>query len=168
MHTTQLVDSFSFRNKRTIEKNKRHGPCKLTKQSLFGSNHFKDLSREEFKAKFLTGYKGPTTDVLEKSRKEMAPNVRKLSRHSGQVLNPKVHKMNIHETVKQRVLQQQQPVMASSWNNCAWYDISCYLRWIWRTAGVQFGSLVGTMEPAYDKDSYPNGKKSNGRSIIQC
>ena len=33
---------------------------------VFGSNHFKDLTPEEFKAKYLTGYNGPNTDELSK------------------------------------------------------------------------------------------------------
>ena len=49
----------------TIKKNQRHGPCKLTNKPVFGSNMFKDLSTEEFKAKYLTGYNGPKTDELD-------------------------------------------------------------------------------------------------------
>jgi hypothetical protein len=125
----------------------------MTKQPVFGSNHLQDLTPEEFKSKFLSGYKGPRTDDLEK------PGMRKLSRHSAPVLNPKVHKVNMHESVKQRVLQQQQPTaMRSSGPNCAWYDISCFLRWAWQSAGIQFGTLIGTMEPQFDADAYPNGK----------
>ena len=47
-----------------MEKNEQHGPCKLTGNAVFGSNHFKDLTHEEFKAKYLTGYTGPKTDEL--------------------------------------------------------------------------------------------------------
>jgi hypothetical protein len=90
------------------------------------------LTPEEFKSKFLTGYKGPLTDKLEK------PGIRKLSRHSAPVLNPKVHKVNMHESVKQCVLQQQQQTaMGSSGANCKWYDISCFLRWLWRRAATR-------------------------------
>ena len=139
---------------RTIEKNRRHGLCKLTKQEVFGSNGFKDLSPEEFKSKFLTGYKGPKTDDIPT---EASPNVRQMS--NGQVLNPRVHKVEYHESVKQRMmLQQQQPFMTSSSLNCDWYDVSCLLRWLWQTSGIQFGSFIGTMEPAYDASSFPNGE----------
>jgi hypothetical protein len=149
-----LLSTHTFWNsiKSTVEKNRRHGPCKMTKQQVFGSNHLQDLSPEEFKSKFLTGYKGPRTDELEK------PGIRKLSRHSAPVLNPKVHKVNMHESVKQRVLQQQQPIMGSSGPSCKWYDISCFLRWVWQSAGVQFGSIIGTMEPKFDASAFPNGK----------
>ena len=133
----------------------------MTKQPVFRSNHLKDLSPEEFKSKFLTGYKGPKTDDIENGKTKMSPNVRKLSMHSGQVLNPRVHKVNYHESVKKRMLQLQDPNMSSSSPNCDWYDISCLLRWVWQQANIQFGALVGTMEPAYDASTYPNGTLSN-------
>jgi len=56
---------------RTQEKNERHGPCKLTGQAVFGSNHFKDLSPEEFQSQYLTGYTGPHTDNLGKDRRKL-------------------------------------------------------------------------------------------------
>jgi len=40
----------------------------MTKQSVFGSNHFKDLSTEEFQAKYLTGYTGPTVANIDHKR----------------------------------------------------------------------------------------------------
>ena len=148
----------------TIEKNRKHGPCKLTKQPVFGSNHLKDLTSDEFKSKYLTAYKGPKTDEIEKR----PPNVRKMSKDSGRVLDPngptRIHesvrqKINTHRAAKGHRLLQQQPVLQASSNpNCAWYDVSCLLRWLWQSAGVQFGSIVGTMEPKYDADAYPNGK----------
>ena len=39
------------------EKNRKHGPCKITGQPIFGSNNFQDLTDEEFETQFLTGYK---------------------------------------------------------------------------------------------------------------
>ena len=135
---------------RTMEKNKRHGNCKMTKQPVFGSNHLKDLSPEEFKASFLTGYTGPRTDELENHKKRQSPKIRKLSRGSGHVLDPK-EKKNVHPAVKQRLLQQQQPIMTRS-ANCAWYAIPCWLRYIWYSVGSQIGAL----EPLYDSNSYPN------------
>jgi hypothetical protein len=117
-----------------------------------------DLTPQEFKLKFLTGYKGLRTDELEIKRKEMT-HVRKLSPHSGKVLSPRLHKAKVHDALKQRMLlQQQQPIMTTRNANCSWYDISCFLRWLWQSAGIQFGSIIGTMEPNYDSDTYPNGK----------
>lgn len=135
---------------RTMAKNKRHGKCKMTKQHVFGSNHLKDLSPEEFKSSFLTGYKGPLTDELENHKKLQSPKIRKMSRGSGHVLNPRESK-NVHPTVKQRLLQQQQPIMTRS-ANCAWYEIPCWLRFIW----YRVGSQIGALEPLYDSDTYPN------------
>ncbi|OEU13361.1 cysteine proteinase [Fragilariopsis cylindrus CCMP1102] len=74
---------WSQNHARTAEKNRRHGPCTLTKQHVFGSNHFKDLAPEEFQAKFLTGYKGAFTDVLEDKRQEQPPDIRRLRKDSG-------------------------------------------------------------------------------------
>jgi hypothetical protein len=105
--------------------------------------------------KYLTGYKGPRVEELEQHYQS---RVLKLGQ-SGVVLNPKVHKVNMHPTVKQRVLEQNVPVYAyPSETNCSWYDVSCWLRWVWRAANLNLGSLIGTMEPKYDSDSYPTGK----------
>lgn len=49
------------------EKNRLHGPCKLTGQAVFGSNHFQDLTDEEFYQKHLTGY---TATVLPSSQND--------------------------------------------------------------------------------------------------
>ena len=47
-----------------MEKNEKHGPCKLTGKAVFGKNHLSDLTPEEFQSKFLTGYKGPHTNEI--------------------------------------------------------------------------------------------------------
>jgi hypothetical protein len=36
----------------------------MMKQQVFGSNHFKDLTAEEFQSKYLTGYSGPRADEI--------------------------------------------------------------------------------------------------------
>jgi len=156
---------WSQNHRRTAEKNTGHGPCTLTKQHVFGSNQFKDLAPEEFQTKFLTGYKGEFTDVREKKRHEWSPGIRQLRKDSGigMVLDPKIHKVKIHESVveKQRHLKQsisryKPEVVGSSSMYCKWYDLSCILRYVWQSTGIQFGSLVGTMEPRYDADAFPN------------
>jgi hypothetical protein len=146
---------------KTVEKNERHGPCKMTKQPVFGSNHFKDLTQQEFKEKYLTGYTGLFHDELERRKKEISDGPRKLKKDSGMVLDPSIHKVNFHETVRQRMLKHNPQVMDSiarqgSTPNCKWYDMSCILRWIWSSTGIQFGTLIGTMEPRYDSNAYPN------------
>lgn len=47
-----------------MEKNEKHGPCKLTGKAVFGKNILSDLTQEEFQSKFLTGYKGPHTNEM--------------------------------------------------------------------------------------------------------
>lgn len=157
--------AWSWNHRRTIEKNARHGPCSLTKQHVFGSNEFKDLTPEEFNMKFLKGYKSEFIDVLEEKQREWSPDIRQLRKDSGigMVLDPKIHKMKIHESVveKQRHLQKsgsryKPQVMGSSHMYCKWYDLACVLRYVWQSTGIQFGSLIGTMEPKYDADAFPN------------
>ncbi len=152
-------------HQRTAEKNAKHGPCTLTKQHVFGSNQFKDLAPEEFQSKFLTGYKGAFADVLEKKQQELPAATRQMRKDSGigMVLDPKIHKIDIHESVaqKQRHLQmmnnQYKPqIVGSGSNHCEWYDLSCLLRYVWLSTGISFGSLIGTMEPKFDADAFPN------------
>jgi hypothetical protein len=141
-HTTQEKEHrfkiWSHNHHRTAVKNERHGPCKLTGKNVFGSNHLKDLTHEEFKARYLTGYTGPRADEQRKSR-------------SAGVLGPHISTSR-HPKIHQRILQQQRGGYAAT-GYCDWYDISCILRYIFKT---YFYGMGGTMEPAYDADSYPN------------
>jgi hypothetical protein len=149
---------------RTMEKNRRHGLCSLTQQHVFGSNRWKDLAPEEFTSTFLTGYKGALTDELEEKMQLLPPDVRQLRMESGRVLDPTTPTFTMYESVKRRHLQyipKTDPIQAfssssSSSPNCKWYDLSCYLRWVWRSTGIQLGSFVRVMEPKYDSSSYPN------------
>ena len=43
----------------------------MTGKAVFGSNHFKDLTPQEFQSKYLTGYTGPHTDKLPKDRRRL-------------------------------------------------------------------------------------------------
>ena len=36
----------------------------MTKKAVFGDNHFKDLTKEEFAQKYLTGYTGPRAEEV--------------------------------------------------------------------------------------------------------
>ena len=152
---------------RTIEKNQRHGPCKMTGEPVFGSNHFKDLTTEEFKAKYLTGYKGPHTDQLKKpltrgnrNNDEESQKHRRVVREGlGFVPGPKERAQAKksamwHPTVQERYLKawetKSNPYQSSS--SCSFYDVSCWLRWFMYTYGYGIG---GTMEPKYDSDTFP-------------
>jgi hypothetical protein len=110
---------------RTQEKNERHGPCKLTQQPVFGSTVFQDLTTEEFKSKFLTGYN--TTRPLGKLQTEPPDEIR------------------------------------SNWRKCAYYDVSCYLKYFFETYLYGIGA---TMEPAYDKSSYPMCTLCGSRGVL--
>lgn len=67
------------------EKNRRHGPCKLTGQPVFGSNHFQDLTDEEFYRKHLTGY---TATVLVSSENDNADNKNENKRQDDVIMKP--------------------------------------------------------------------------------
>lgn len=62
------IHTYNTLTYRTIELNERHGPCQLSGKKVFGDNHLKDLTREEFKAKYLTGYTGPRAEHVPKER----------------------------------------------------------------------------------------------------
>jgi hypothetical protein len=134
---------------RTMEKNERHGPCKLTGQPVFGSNALKDLTREEFKAQYLMGYTGPTAD-------KEPPN------KSSGVLGPHIT-TNRHPEVQRRLQEQWQQkskrrttsTSGVFGTNCSWYNVSCLLSYVFET---YFYGMGHTMEPAYDEDSYPTCK----------
>jgi len=147
-------------HERTKSKNLNHGPCKMTNRDVFGSNGLQDLTHEEFKSKYLTGYKGLMGEDWHHHQKHrhVGPKTRKLSHGSGKVMDPAKRKPNFHPSVKHRVLGQKassngSQVRTSSGSGCVWYDISCWLRYLFYSAGIGFG--VGTMEPQYDSDSYP-------------
>jgi hypothetical protein len=148
---------WSNNHERTIEKNERHGPCKLTKQPVFGSNHFKDLSHDEFKSQFLSKNTGPTADQLD-ARKTKAVGV----------LGPHIA-ANHHPDVHRRIKEQwtvPPPRSRSKSNNCKWYDASCILRYIYNTYFYGFTTI---MEPGFNSDDYPSCKfyRSN-QSIRTC
>lgn len=168
---------------RTIQKNERHGPCKLTKQPVFGSNHFKDLTTEEFQAKYLTGYKGPHTDHLDKLKRiqhakhekhrRVRSSVEPQEIEPGIVFGPKERgdprtSVKRHASVQERYLQAWKTNTLGATNDnivnlasyqasssCSFYNVSCWLRWLMYTFAYGIG---GTMEPKYDSDSYPEGK----------
>lgn len=122
---------------RTIEKNKRHGPCKMTKQPVFGSNHLKDLSPEEFKAGYLTGYGGPTTDKLG-GRRRLRSDQRAAPRHSRAPQTDIVSSdgtqdprtISRHDSVQERYLKhlQEAPLLHKTYynSNRSAKNLNCY------------------------------------------
>ena len=135
---------------RTQEKNDRHGPCKLTKTPVFGSNLFKDLSPEEFQSRYLTGYKGPRTDQIH----HPLGGIRQAN--VAPVLDPKdgpIHAIPRHPAVQEEHLNRRLAFSASYGGTCTWYDVSCWLKLFVRKYGYRIG---GTMEPSYDAKAYPS------------
>jgi C1A family cysteine protease len=166
---------WSQNHEKTQLKNERHGPCKMTKQPVFGSNLFKDLTPEEFQSRYLTGYHGPKTDELQGLKNTAQQHahhtkMRQTSPGSGMVLDAEkrggpLHAIKRHEKVQQKFeakLKEDhhrklgykgQASYSSSSSSCVWYDVSCWLRLFVNEYGFRIG---GTMEPAYDSDSYPS------------
>jgi len=131
---------WSENHHRTKAKNKRHGPCKLTGKTVFGSNHFQDLDPTEFRDQYL--------NAARLERKPMP-----LGHVPPEPLHPHQIPPKRHASVHQRVLeQQQQQRRRKLTQNCQWYNVSCLLRYIFETYFYGFGR---TMEPAYDANSYP-------------
>lgn len=167
---------------RTLEKNERHGPCKMTKQPVFGSNMFKDLSPQEFKDTYLTGYKGPKTDEMHSKVINSEQNhrhkrqMRQTSPGSGKVLNPEDqggpwNAKHRHPSVQARYEEAMMHnrnlkyakthMYASGYSACDWYDVSCWLRWLVNKYGYRIG---GTMEPS--SSAYPSATDWRSTGIV--
>jgi Cathepsin propeptide inhibitor domain (I29) len=169
---------WTHNHRKTEEKNARHGPCKMTGKAVFGSNHFKDLTQEEFMAQQLTGYTGPRTD--QEPTNHQSSGV--LGPHIPTARHPDIHrriteinsknwwsKYTNHDVDSDTTSDNggahwwssytynsdsTMSYTSSSTPNCDWYDVSCLLQYIFST---YFYGVGGTMEPAYDANSYPTG-----------
>jgi Papain family cysteine protease/Cathepsin propeptide inhibitor domain (I29) len=133
-------------------KNKRHGPCPITKTTVFGSNLFQDMTTEEFQSKFLTGYKGPQRDIPHTGPTNKRP-------HSESALNPQsgplfnVSVQSKYESYLQlEHLHEGLSLDALNGGSCIWYDIYCWLRFLLSKYGFHIGV---TMKPNYDYNSVP-------------
>jgi hypothetical protein len=133
-------------HQRTAAKNAKHGPCQLTQKPVFGnSNHFQDLTREEFTAQFLNAQR--------KERKLTSPlNAGTLGPHVSTSRHADVH----HRIVQQQQQKRHYRPRSQKTYNCKWYNISCNLRYVIERYFYGFFGVGRTMEPAYDEDSYPN------------
>ena len=150
-----------------LDLNRKHGPCSLTGRDVFGDNHLKDLTREEFRTKYLTGYNGPRATAEEKGAAargrttDEALRERLLGPGGGRLGGAQregreqMMRRHFHPTVHD-LYQEFAPSESGSgrgtytFHNCKWYDVSCLLRWTF--SGIAIG---GTREPAYDEDSFP-------------
>ena len=122
--------------------------------------NFLSQDPDEFQSQFLTGYRGPR--VHDHRKKSSTPHFTESSVSRG----PPVHR---HPSI-QRKLEEYHPMYGSNTvtsdsasslhgekyrfsisANCSWWDVSCYLRWIF---GYQY--VGGTREPIFDNDSYPS------------
>jgi hypothetical protein len=107
-----------------MNKNEQHGPCKLTGTAVFGSNHFKDLTPQEFKSQYLTGYAGPKMDELNHDKRRKLRTTNQVAVPPGRVRKEKdteilssngLHDPNVisnrisrHSSVQERYLKEVQ------------------------------------------------------------
>ena len=132
---------------RTIEKNERHGPCKMTGKAVFGSNHFKDLTPEEFRSKYLTGYTGPKTD--------------KMSEHKKRQLRTS------DEFIKEYPLHSKQSQPVETLSSDGLHDPSVLSHKIARHPSVQERYLKHIQEtPKLSKTYYSKQEKSNQKACL--
>jgi len=140
---------------KTRAKNARHGPCQLTGKPVFGSTVFQDLTEQEFHSKYLTGYNAPRKP---EEKRQVSNSKSQLRPPKPPVLGdrpPRRHE-HVHRRIQETFWKESDDVVKqTNYKNCKWYDVSCYLRFVFET---YFYGLGRTMEPAYDADSYPMGK----------
>lgn len=157
---------FKENHHRTLAKNERHGPCRMTKEAVFGHNVFSDLTQEEFQSQFLTGYKGPKTDLLHKS--DNSRGREKKSSEWGHVLDPK-YGVELHPNIQAKLENNPEHrklfhrINSYSYSgSCAWYEISCWLRWFVNKFGYGWG---GTLEP-YNSNNYPGAVDWRNAGVV--
>jgi hypothetical protein len=139
-------------HEKIAEKNRRHGPCKMTNQPVFGSNHFQDLTHEEFKEQYLTGYTGPTAD---KQSPDLSSGV--LGPHIEPKRHPDVHRLLQAQWEDTVTVLRGGSDSGAFGTACKWYDVSCVLTYVFETYVYGLGL---TLEPKYDAQSYPKCKSA--------
>lgn len=172
-------------HERTLQKNQQHGPCKLTGKPVFGSNHFKDLTPEEFQDLYLNSKKPrpreeerqqqqqqrratATASVLkppppvqrQEQQQQDVENHNELTAEESMPTQP-IHHPEVHRRIQERWNRPRVKSYTSSSSgsnkkfNCSWWDVSCILQYIFEKFVYGFYGIGVTMEPAYDADSYP-------------
>ncbi|KAL7540592.1 hypothetical protein ACHAXR_010233 [Thalassiosira sp. AJA248-18] len=176
---------------RISEKNQKHGPCRMTGKAVFGHNLFSDLEPEEFQGKFLTGYKGPRGDHNKKknhkNKKGGGSHSHAYFRESrrkttGERPPPPATSVKRHPTI-QRKLEEHNAMYGGVgddggenpnsrlhgskyqsngyFHGCAWWDVSCLLRWIFN-----YPLVGGTREPLFDDSSYPSALDWRSMGVV--
>ena len=130
-------------HRRVQERNERHGPCQLTGQPVFGLNHLSDLDPDEFQQHYLSGYgvapppTAPTRPVLDPDAASDDHKATVVQHHRRMTAmesdgSPHNHYFSV------------EPAKQTSWESCQWYDVSCYLRYIFETYFYGLGRTMGT------------------------
>lgn len=135
---------------RIQKKNRVHGPCRLTGKAVFGHGPFSDLSPDEFREKYLTGYHGPKFQAKASQAMRGTPSSPETS---GHMTPPPVASLKRHPDIQRKLEDHVSGKYNGSFvSGCrSWVDVSCMLRKIFG-----YSYMGGTLEPVYDEDSYPS------------
>jgi hypothetical protein len=153
---------------RIQKKNKIHGPCRMTGKAVFGHGPFSDLSPDEFREKYLTGYHGPRFHK-QKTRGEAAQaskTMRGISpnrRTTGEITPPAIGSVTRHPSIQRRLDEHVSgKYQANVVSGCrSWLDVSCMLRKFFG-----YAIIGGTREPVYDENTYPSAMDWRAMGIV--
>ena len=151
----------------------------MMKQDVFGSNHFKDLTTEEFQSKYLTGYTGPKTDEIserkllrsdQRKSTKVQPLHRRATSFEDVVSSSGMHdptKIIRHPSVQERYLKQMQdaPLLHKTYyqrnKNCNNGENSYYSS---NSNSGSSTSSTGYWNGRFLKTYYDKNKKSQNKS----
>lgn len=137
-------------------KNRMHGPCRMTGKAVFGHGPFSDLSPDEFREKYLTGYHGPKFHKKNTKSAQASQTMRGTppsQETEGHITPPPVASLKRHPNIQRKLEDHVSGKYSGSFvSGCrSWVDVSCMLRKIFG-----YSVMGGTMEPVYGEDSYPS------------
>eukprot|EP00574_Skeletonema_japonicum_P000220 CAMPEP_0201740594 /NCGR_PEP_ID=MMETSP0593-20130828/46383_1 /ASSEMBLY_ACC=CAM_ASM_000672 /TAXON_ID=267983 /ORGANISM="Skeletonema japonicum, Strain CCMP2506" /LENGTH=689 /DNA_ID=CAMNT_0048234913 /DNA_START=428 /DNA_END=2497 /DNA_ORIENTATION=- len=147
-------------------KNRMHGPCRLTGKAVFGHGPFSDLSPDEFREKYLTGYHGPKFHKKKAEAAQVSQSMRGTppsQESTGQIIPPPVASLKRHPNIQRKLEEHVSSKYHGSFvSGCrSFYDISCMLRKFFG-----YSVMGGTMEPVYDENSYPSAIDWRAMGIV--
>mmetsp|Transcript_31767 Transcript_31767/g.64187 ORF Transcript_31767/g.64187 Transcript_31767/m.64187 type:complete len:1004 (-) Transcript_31767:120-3131(-) len=153
-------------HKRIQKKNRMHGPCWLTGKAVFGHGPFSDLSPDEFREKYLTGYQGPKFHKKHAETAQASKTMRGIppSRQTtGEIKSPSVGSLKRHPNIQRKLEEHVSMKYEGNFvSGCrSWLDVSCILRKIFG-----YSVMGGTMEPVYDENSYPSAIDWRAMGIV--
>jgi C1A family cysteine protease len=148
---------------RIQKKNKIHGPCRMSGRAVFGHGPFSDLSPDEFREKYLTGYHRPRFHKEKKQEATQASKTMRVispnRRATGEIIGSVKRHPSIQRRLDEHVGGKYQANVVSGCRS--WLDVSCILRKF-------FGYAVigGTREPVFDENTYPSAMDWRAMGVV--